>query len=146
MKHAFWFARVARSIAAPLAGAVAIASAALAAPAPPTPLRSSQLIARPAAAGMVIGIDRETGMLVMPEPGQLARLIASREKAVATSRPAPVYHANGTVSLDVRGWMRDYAVVRLGANGHLAMDCVDGAATVAGTLHVPPAPAALEDR
>jgi hypothetical protein len=147
MKHAFWFARAARGIAAPLAGAVAIASAAFAATAPPISHPTSQVIERPAAGGMVVGIDRETGMLVMPEPAQLARLIARRERAVVPSqRPAPVYRANGIVSLDVRSWMRDYAVVRLGADGKPSMDCLDRADAVTRTLHTPPAPAALEER
>jgi hypothetical protein len=98
-----------------------------------------------AAGGLVVGIDRETGMLVMPEPDALARWVASRESAVRRARPAPVRHADGTMSLDVRGWMREYATVSIGADGRPRLKCVTGREAVDRARGQAPAPA-LEER
>jgi hypothetical protein len=98
-----------------------------------------------AAGGLVVGIDRETGMLVMPEPDALARLVAARESGVRRARPAPVRHADGTMSLDVRSWMREYATVRIGADGRPRLECVTGREAVDRAHGEAPAPA-LEER
>ena len=57
------------------------------------------LFVRPAAGGLVIGIDRETGMLVVPEPELLAQLLAARENGARAAKAAPVRHADGSYSL-----------------------------------------------
>jgi len=98
------------------------------------------------AAGMVIGIDPESGKPGMPTPAQMARL-ASLRTGATSPRPAPVYHADGSVSLDVRGWMRDYSIVRLAKNGRLVLDCVQGRDAAARTLQEKSAaPAGSEER
>ena len=108
------------------------------------------LFARPAAGGMVIGIDRETGMLVMPEPDELARLVAAREAARAAgarrSRPAPVLHANGTYSLDVHEWMREYMTVGAARDGRPGFRCASGPGAVARAARDAAPPATMEDR
>ena len=98
-----------------------------------------------AAGGLVVGIDRETGMLVMPEPDALARLLAARESGVRRARPAPVRHADGTMSLDVRSWMREYATISIGADGRPRLKCVTGREAVDRARADAPAPA-LEER
>ena len=151
MKRHFSSAPVAASLA------LAIAAAASTSPArgdtPATQPANARLAsaapaaARPAWAGLVVGIDRETGMLVMPPPERLARILAARRARAGSARPAPVHHPDGTISLDVRSWMRDYAVVHAGPNGRATFGCVDGADAARRATHeTPAAPAALEDR
>jgi hypothetical protein len=100
------------------------------------------------AAGMVVGLDPESGRVGLPTPEQMARIAAAAKgRATASVRPAPVYHSDGSISLDVRTWMRDYAVVRLGANGRAVLDCVDGRDAATRTLReAPAAPTAREER
>lgn len=79
------------------AAIAASAHAALAAPRGPASHRQP----RPAAAGMLIGIDPVTGALGMPDAEQRARLEARapRLAELNASRPAPVFHANGSASM-----------------------------------------------
>jgi len=98
----------------------------------------------PAAGGMVVGIDPETGMLVMPEPEALARLLHARNQQVRRARPAPVQHPDGSVSLDVRTWMREFQTVSAGPGGKLQVRCVSGKPAVKQALNAPAAPAVEE--
>lgn len=79
-------------------------------------------------AGIVIGIDPDDGHTGMLTADQMARLTAKLHARAeqASARPAPVVHADGRVSMDARGWMREFSIVRLGANGRVVFDCVDG--------------------
>ncbi len=97
--------------------------------------------AAPARAGMVIGLDPETGHIAMPSPGQMARLGG----ATTATHPAPVRHADGSMSLNTRDWMRSFSVVRLGPDGRRIVTCVEGAEAAKRARTAPPAPAA-EDR
>jgi len=120
-------------------------------PAPSTRPQTSQAsntVERGMSAGMVIGIDPETGRTGMLTADQMAKLSEKfRQRAQANvARPAPIHHADGRVSMDVRTWMRDYYVVRRGADGRLVMDCVDSRGAVTNILHETPAPARLEER
>ena len=103
------------------------------------------LLTAPAAGGMVVGIDPETGMLVMPEPDALARLLRSREAQVRRARPAPVLHPDGTMSLDVHTWMREFVTVSAGANGKPRLRCVSGKPAAGQAISAPASPA-LEER
>ena len=98
----------------------------------------------PAAGGMVVGIDPETGMLVMPEPEALARLLQAREQQVRRVRPAPIQHADGSVSLDVRTWMREFLTVSAGPGGKLQVRCVSGKPAAEQALNAPAVPAVEE--
>ena len=94
-----------------------------------------------AGAGMVVGIDPESGALAMPTRDQMARLAALRSRlGVSTARPSPVHHPDGSVSLDVRSWMRDHAVVRLGADGHPVFGCYDTRDAAIRAAHEAPVP------
>jgi hypothetical protein len=97
-----------------------------------------------AAGGLVVGVDPETGMLVMPEPEALARLIARRNADVRTARPAPVHHADGSTSLDVRSWMREFIRVTAAADGRIVLRCVTGPAAAQQAAHETPLPAQEE--
>ena len=139
---------IARVIGAPGQLLPAAAPAAVSASDPPpvgAPVRHTLVRQGLAAGGLVVGIDRETGMLVMPEPDALARLVAARESGVRRARPAPVRHADGSISLDVRSWMREYATVSIGADGRPRLKCVTGREAVDRARGEAPAPA-LEER
>ena len=136
-----WTALAAAAPAEP-AGPAATPAPPAAAPAPRHPL----LLTRPAAGGLVVGIDRETGLLVLPEPETLAKLLAARETAARRSRPAPVYHANGVISLDVSSWMREFLIAGVDAKGRPTFRCVSGPEAAAKALGRPTAPSSLEDR
>jgi hypothetical protein len=96
---------------------------------------------RPASAGLVIGIDRETGQAAMPTPEQMAGLASSQPRS--SNRPAPVVHPNGSVSLDTR-WLRENFIVRIGRDGRPVPMCVDGD-QVQRALKAPAAPARVEE-
>ena len=115
-------------------------------PAPHHAPAAARGIAPSAMGGMVVGIDPETGMLVMPAPEQLERLLARRQARIAAPRPAPIRRANGTLSLDVGTWMLDYAYVHLGPDGRPIMGCAEGHDAATHAVQSPAPPAALEDR
>ena len=143
----------ARLLVMPLAGAALIAADATASaptPHPSNAVRAARgaAVAAPAPApitsGLVIGIDPETGMLVVPGPEQMARLLARRATATSAVRPGPVRMPNGALKLDVRSWMREHSLARLGADGRLHPDCVSGPDAVKQAMAKPALPATEE--
>src|SRR6266850_3951398 len=124
------------------------------------PRRSGQVPApqRPALAGMVVGIDPETGEMGMPTPEQLRALSGSPQYQVDHSAAGlvEVHHPDGSVSIDLQGRFQEYATVRIGPDGKLIFRCVDGdenakraierSAPVATPDIAAPVPAALEER
>ena len=101
-----------------------------------------------ARAGIVVGIDPVTGQVAAPTPNQMAKLAAAKAApGRAAQRPAPVFHSNGSVSLDVRSWMREHVVVRRGPGGRVATNCFDNRAPAgAAAQSAPPTSPALEER
>jgi hypothetical protein len=97
--------------------------------------------ARRASAGLVIGIDRETGKTAMPTPEQMAGLASAQPRS--SSRPAPVVHPNGAISLDTR-WLRENFIVRIGRDGRPVPMCVDPD-QVQRALKTPVPPARTEE-
>ena len=83
---------------------------------------------RPGTAGMVVGIDPETGELGMPTPEQLRALSDSPLPEVDHSAAGllEVRHPDGSVSVNLQGRFQEYATVRIGPNGKLIFRCVDG--------------------
>ena len=133
-------------VIAAVALALALAPEARAASAPATPMWR---LMRPAAAGMMVAIDPETGQLGMPTPEQRERWLekSGTRLRLHSGRPAPVYHPDGSVSLDVRSWMREFTVVRMGADGKPRLGCVDDQASARRAVREPALiPAAVEDR
>lgn len=100
----------------------------------------------PAMGGMVIGIDPETGMLVMPSPEQLERLVRTRQARLSATRPSPIRRADGTTILDARSWMRDYSYVRVGADGRTVVGCAEGHDALLEARQAPAPRAAQEER
>jgi hypothetical protein len=101
-------------------------------------------------AGMVIGIDPETGALGMPSPEQMFELTQAertgllRTGAGLSEKVLP----NGAVKLDLQGQFVEYGVLQLDATGRPTFSCVGDANLLRRLLASPaPAPApALEER
>jgi len=176
MKLASPIVAAARWFIVPLAGAVTLASACSAASvpqpearpvpqlsrrtaAPATPTRGvsrakdaarSSAAAAPgrASAGVVVGIDPETGQVGGLDAAQMARLSAAMRagQASAPQRSAPIHHADGRVSMYVGNWMREYSVVRLGADGRPVFGCVDSRDAAVRLAHTKPATPGPEER
>ena len=106
---------------------------------------------RPGMAGMVVGIDPETGELGMPTPEQLRALSDSPQYEVDHSGAGllEVHHPDGSVSVDLQGRFQEYATVRIGPDGKRIFRCVDGEESakraVESSTPAPAAPA-LEER
>ncbi len=89
--------------------------------------------ATPAAQGMVVGINPETGRLGMPSredllqlsPPERIGLLRSAAGLVAVRLP------DGSMMLNLQGRFMDYSIVRLDAAGHPRLGCVDDAAGLA---------------
>ena len=101
-------------------------------------------------AGMVVGIDPETGALGMPSPEQLLELTQTertgllRTGAGLSEKVLP----NGAVMLDLQGQFVEYSIVQFDATGRPTFSCVSDANLLRRLLASPaPAPApALEER
>jgi hypothetical protein len=94
---------------------------------------------RPGSAGMLIGIDPETGQLGMPTPEQLKNLSDLQQYQVDHSDAGlvEVHHPDGSVSIDLQGRFQEYATVRIGPDGKLIFQCVDGAESAERALQSP---------
>jgi len=135
--------------------ATAIASAPAVEPAESAPAvaptaLSAPSAATPAAGGMVIAIDPETGEYGMPSPEQLEALSKSSLEALNWSDEGLVemHHPDGSVSLDLQGRFQQYTVVSIRPDGSKELQCGDDPA--AHTHHVAssepaPVPAVLEE-
>ena len=122
----------------PAAPVVPVAPAVTVTPAAPaTPAR-----AMPGRAGMVVGIDPETGQLGMPTAAQMVEL-SPREQAMVSRSGAgltEVRHADGTVSVNLQGRFQEFVVVRFGADGKPVYGCFDDGQALRRALQTPPAP------
>ncbi|MGH7342904.1 MAG: post-PEP-CTERM-1 domain-containing protein [Candidatus Rokuibacteriota bacterium] len=77
---------------------------------------------------MVVGIDPETGRLGMPTPEQMEELsgLATPEIDHSSEGLVEVHHPDGSVSVDLQGRFQEFATVRIGQDGKLVFQCVDG--------------------
>jgi hypothetical protein len=122
----------------PVVPAVTVTPPAPATPAVPTAAPASM----PGRAGMVVGIDPETGQLGMPTAAQMAEL-SPREQAMVSRSGAgltEVRHADGTVSVNLQGRFQEFVVVRFGADGKPVYGCFDDGQALRRALQTPPAP------
>ena len=81
-----------------------------------------------AVAGMVIGIDPETGALGMPTLDQQRELSNMERVRLEDSQAdlVPVFHTDGSISLDLKGRFQEFATVRIDPSGKKSFHCVDG--------------------
>ncbi|HSQ61213.1 MAG TPA: hypothetical protein VLT84_12425 [Acidobacteriota bacterium] len=106
-----------------------------------------------AAAGMIVGIDPETGKIGKPTPDQRAEI----ERSAPLASPAfdrsgegltVVHRPDGSTMADLQGRFQEYTVVRIGPDGTKSQVCVQHPeleAALAGSPAAetePPAPAA----
>jgi len=113
------------SVANPSGVNPSAASPAIARAASPAIARGAE---RPGVAGMVIGIDPETGKFGMPTREQLKEL-SELEQLRLDHSPADlveVHHPDGSVSVDLQGRFQEFMTVRVGPDGKLNFQCVDG--------------------
>lgn len=82
----------------------------------------------PRVAGMVIGFDPETGALGMPTREQLQELSNMEQIRLEESSAdlVPVFHPDGSISLDLKGRFQEFATVRIDPKGKKTFQCVDG--------------------
>ena len=105
----------------------------------------------PAAAGMVVGIDPETGALgpaTLAQRLELAKLSQAERTALSRSDEGlvEVHHPNGAVSVDLQGRFQDIAVIHIDRNGRKTFRCVEDSLEAARALQGEASrPAALEE-
>ena len=123
------------------------ASTAVTSKAAPDPTTSDA----PGVAGMVIGLDPETGTWGPPTREQLQELeeIRSRTAGDAHRVAKPnwlpeVRHPDGHVSVDLNGQFQEFTTVRIGPDGKPVFTCVQGPEAAERTV-AEPVPA-LEER
>jgi hypothetical protein len=109
--------------------------------------------ATPALAGMVVGLDPETGTWGPPSPEQLRELAELRKLSEGDARrvakpegPLPeVRHPDGHVSVELDGQFQEFTTVRIGPDGKPVFTCAHGPEEAARAIEAPAAPA-LEER
>jgi hypothetical protein len=106
--------------------------------------------ATPGIAGMVVGVDPETGRLGPATAAQrleLSRLSAEEQRMLSRSSAGLVVvrHPNGMSSMDLQGRFQDFEMVTIGPDGKPRFNCVSDVATANLVLATPAAPA-KEDR
>lgn len=84
----------------------------------------------PHEAGMVVGIDPETGKIGPPTAEQRAELdqIAASQNALLSRSAAGLteeHRADGTVHVNLQGRFQEYATVRIGPDGKKIFGCAD---------------------
>ena len=93
----------------------------------------------PAVGGMLIGIDPETGKLGMPTREQWNELSDLEQQRLDHSSAGlvEVHYPDGSVSEDLQGRFQEFATVRIGPDGKLVFQCVDGAENAERALKGP---------
>jgi len=88
---------------------------------------------------MLIGIDPETGELGMPTREQWNELSDLEQQRLDHSSAGlvEVHHPDGSVSVDLQGRFQEFATVRIGPDGKLVFQCVDGAENAERALKAP---------
>lgn len=106
----------------------------------------------PGRAGMVVGIDPETGRLGMPTPEQRAELeqMSASERTLLSRSAAGLVEerrADGTVHVNLEGRFQEYATVQIGPDGRKTFQCVDDSSGYGrATKSKPPSAPTLEER
>jgi hypothetical protein len=106
-----------------------------------------KLTPAPAQAGLVVAWDPESRTFTMPAPDRLA-LTAAERNAISRSFTGlvEVHHPDGSVSVDLQGRFREFAVVHTGPDGKPVFHCLDDSASVRRALLEPQPASGLEDR
>ena len=113
---------------------IAPAPSAATEPAPAPAPASANAVAGPAmpygSAGMVVGIDPETGKLGLPSKADRAALERAANLSPALDRSEAglvvVHKPDGSRMIDLKGRFQNYMVVRLTPDGRKTESCVEG--------------------
>lgn len=103
----------------------------------------------PGLAGMVVGMDPETGQLGPATAAQRLVLSAQETRMLSHSSEGlvEVRHPDGSASINLQGRFQEFAVIGTGPDGRPRLQCVSSAAAARRALNGSPAPApAPEDR
>lgn len=97
--------------------------------------KASPTAIAPHEAGMVVGLDPETGKLGLPTAEQRAELdqIAASQNALLSRSAAGLteeHRADGTVHVNLQGRFQEYATVRIGPDGAKTFGCVEDTAGI----------------
>jgi len=82
--------------------------------------------AAPGTAGMIIGIDPETGKLGMPSREARERLLQSPALDRSETGLTVVTRPDGSKHIDLQGRFQEYTVLRLAPDGRRLESCVQG--------------------
>jgi hypothetical protein len=100
----------------------------------------------PAASGMVIAIDPETGLPTMPTPEQIRALFPAGTIVQQTSEGFVVeQRADGAVLVHVGSALQEYSFARIGPDGKLVWGCAS-AHGVHGLTEIPGIRPAFEEK
>ena len=110
--------------ASPIAGATAAKPSPIAMNRAAAPKNAPATTPR-GAAGMIIGIDPETGQLVMPSKTARAAL-ASPALDRSMAGLTVVHKPDGSKMIDLQGRFQEYMVVHIAPDGHKVENCVQG--------------------
>jgi hypothetical protein len=102
----------------------------------------------PAAAGIVVGIDPETGRLGMPTAAQMLELSAAERTGLLRTSEGltEVQLPDGSWMVDLQGRFQVFSVVRLDPRSGRVFTCVDEEKALARALVAPVPSPALEER
>ncbi len=121
----------------PPSATIAAVSAPAARPAKQTKKLPSPYAA-PGSAGMIVGFDPETGQLGMPTTEQLKEIQMAEDPMNWSDEGLEVViHPDGSKSIDVQGRFMESSVVRMGPDGKLHFDCVQGEAAAKKLANTP---------
>ena len=87
---------------------------------------SGRLGTAPGSAGMIVGIDPETGKPGMPSAEARARLSQNPALDRSMTGLTVVTHPDGSKHLDLKGRFQEYMVLRLTPDGRKVETCVQG--------------------
>ena len=95
-------------------------------------------------ASMTFGRDTDAGPL--GASAEAMRLSQSEAiDALRANRPPAVYHLDGSVSMDVRSWMREYSYARVVPAGRVGFGCLDDRASAVRAMRAPAAAPVKEE-
>lgn len=127
--------------------AVACAGSSCCAAASTTAKSVAAPIATPGFAGMVVGLDAETGAFGPASQKQLLELTAMEQEMISRSDEGLVEYplTGGGYGLDLRGRFQEFVIVTIGRDGKPVFHCLDDASRVKRAPSLPATPV-WEDR
>jgi len=129
-------------LAPPTEPSARVAAVPTSAPVRVHPAPEAAVPSAPGRAGMVVGVDPETGQLGMPTAGQMAELSPREQSMISRSGAGlvQVHHPDGSVSIDLQGRFQELVIARIGTDGKPVYGCLDDAKALRRALRTRPVP------